>query len=490
MKKHYLGWLAMAFLVVKPCAAQQLKPGFELAECTEMLKMASRFGAGNVIELLPPPTNYKPAYRSPVVGLDNLWDLWVRNDNRVAVISVRGTTANSVSWLGNFYAAMVPASGELQISDTEKFNYRLAENPKAAVHVGWMVSTAFLSKDILPKLDSCYKSGIKDFIIAGHSQGGAIAYLLTAHLYSLQRQKTLPADIRFKTYCSAGPKPGNLYFAYEYEAMTQGGWAYNTVNSADWVPEVPLSVQTVNDFNTTNPFVNAKAMIGKQKLLQRLALKHVYNNLSKPSLKAQKNYQKYLGNLASKSVGKNISGYAAPEYYNSNNYVRTGAFVVLLADSAYYKAYPDSKEKIFTHHFPPPYLLLAEKLGSSAGPSAMPPASPQANPLGGTWELDYISGSRIAFGGLYPDRKPVIAFDVENSKISGNTSCNAFNGKLVADGNKISFADPLATTRMMCPGEGERAFLETLKKVNTYAVNGNTLTFIMGDIAVMRFVRK
>ena len=186
---------------------------------------------------------------------------------------------------------------------------------------------------------------------------------------------------------------------------------------------------------------------------------------------------------------KNISGYAAPEYYNSNNYVRTGAFVVLLADSAYYKTYPDSKEKIFIHHFPAPYLLLAGKL-APAGQSAAPPASAQATALGGTWELDYISGSRIAFGGLYPDRKPVVAFDVENSRISGNTSCNTFNGKLVADGNKISFANPLATTRMMCPGESERAFLDTLKKVNTYAINGNTLTFIMGDTALMRFVRK
>ncbi len=92
----------------------------------------------------------------------------------------------------------------------------------------------------------------------GHSQGGAIAYLLTAHFYNLQQQGKLPADIRFKTYCSAAPKPGNLYFAYDYETTTRGGWACNVVNAADWVPETPFSVQTVSDFNTTNPFVNAK----------------------------------------------------------------------------------------------------------------------------------------------------------------------------------------------------------------------------------------
>ncbi len=36
----------------------------------------------------------------------------------------------------------------------------------------------------------------------------------------------------------------------------------------------------------------------------------------------------------------------------------------------------------------------------------------------------------------------------------------------------------------MCAGEGEQAFLEILKKVNSYSINDdNNLTFIMGDIA-------
>jgi hypothetical protein len=257
---------------------------------------------------------------------------------------------------------MVPATGELQISDTEKFRYQLAANPKASVHVGWLVSTAFLSKDILPKIDSCYKAGIKNFIITGHSQGGGISYLLTAYLYHLQKANQLPADIRFKTYCSAGPKPGNLYFAYDYEAMTQPGWAYNVVNSADWVPEVPLSIQTVKDFNNTNPFVNAKALIKKQSFPKNIALRYAYNRLDKPSRKAQKNYQKYLGKMTAKMVKKTIPGYLSPEYYNSNNYVRTGNYIVLPADADYYALFPDNNEQIFIHHLHAPYLFLAEKL--------------------------------------------------------------------------------------------------------------------------------
>lgn len=44
--------------------------------------------------------------------------------------------------------------------------------------------------------------------------------------------------------------------------------------------------------------------------------------------------------------------------------------------------------------------------------------------LDGTWELNYISGPRIAFDGLYPDKKPTIVFDSKENRVSGNSSCN------------------------------------------------------------------
>ena len=44
---------------------------------------------------------------------------------------------------------------------------------------------------------------------------------------------------------------------------------------------------------------------------------------------------------------------------------------------------------------------------------------------------------------------------------------------------------------IFCEGGGETTFLNMLKKVNKYAVtNSNTLSFIMGDVAVMRFTKK
>jgi hypothetical protein len=258
---------------------------------------------------------------------------------------------------------MVPARGELEISNNNKFKYNLASHPNAAVHVGWLFATAFLSADIIPRIEELYsQQNVKDFIILGHSQGGAIAFLLTAHLYSLQKSGALPLDIRFKTYCSAAPKPGNLFFAYEYEALTQNGWAYNVVSSADWVPQTPISIQTLSDFNPTNPFINAKSAIKEQKFPARIVFKKVYKNLDKPTRKAQKNYEKYLGKMAGKIIKNSFEEYKAPQYYSSNDYVRTGLTIVLHSDEEYFKIYPDSNEDIFIHHLHAPYLYLLDKL--------------------------------------------------------------------------------------------------------------------------------
>jgi len=113
--------------------------------------------------------------------------------------------------------------------------------------------------------------------------------------------------------------------------------------------------------------------------------------------------------------------------------------------------------------------------------------------LEGTWELNYITGPRIAFEGLYPNKKPTINFDIKENRVSGNNSCNSFTGKLVVTGNKIDFNQPMAVTKMMCmDGQGEQVFMSTLPKITSYDVtdDGKTLNFISGDIAMMRFTKK
>lgn len=347
---HFFAFNAMA-------QNNELKPGFEKEEFIELLKVSSRQGDSLYNPNLPAPEQFQKVYRSRQMGLDNRWELWL-SENRIACISIRGTTKSQLSWLDNFYAAMVPAQGSLKLSDDFIFDYHLSDDKRAAVHTGWLIGTAFLAQDILPKLDSLYKSGYKDFLIIGHSQGGAISYLLSALLLKQQKMGKLAKDIRLKTYCSAAPKPGNLYFAYDYENMTKGGWCLSVSNAADWVPQSPFTIQTVDDYSALSPFTELEKSLKKLSFKEALILSRVYNQLNRPTQKANKQFQKYLGKKLEVHVRKALPQFEAPSYANTFHYVRTGQQIILYPDSSYYHQFPQD-EHLWINHMFEAYLHLA-----------------------------------------------------------------------------------------------------------------------------------
>ena len=466
--------------------AQPLQPGFNWEEAAEMLRISARYGDSTYVGNFEAPRFFERQYRSEAVGLDHMWELWTSAEGN-AVINVRGSTTEPVSWLANFYVAMTPAVGTLERAGYEPFRYRLADDPKAAVHTGWLVSLSYLESDILTKLDSCYAAGIRGLVITGHSQGGAIAYLLTAHLLQLQRQGKLPADWQIKTYCTAAPKPGNVYFAYEYEFNTREGWAFNVVNAADWVPEVPVSIQRLDDFNPTSPFPGIPAMIREQKFPVNLVLRRAHRKLDKPSRKAVDQYRKYMGDFIAKRVQTALPELTLPPMDAGLNYSRTGVSVILRPDAEYFRLYPETSDSIFLHHFHQPYwhLLMAQRIDPAPAPVF------SGEPLGGNWQLTYITGPRIAFDGLYPDRKPTLSLDTEKGTVNGHTSCNSYSGRFARKGMSLSFPEPLAMTRMACAGLGESVFLQALQRVDGYGISpdGQTLTLLENGLAVMAFAR-
>ena len=103
------------------------------------------------------------------------------------------------------------------------------------------------------------------------------------------------------------------------------------------------------------------------------------------------------------------------------------------------------------------------------------------------WELEYISGPRIAFEGLYPDKKPKITFDKTTNKVSGNNSCNGYSADYSLTGNSITFGDPGPTTMMFC-GEGETVFMSMIKKINKYSFDQDgKLNLMLNNVSMMRF---
>ena len=345
---------------VGPAAAQGgLTPGFDPAQYRTLLEMAEYQNKGlfpvdttasrRKVPPVPMPTGYRMVYRSGEVGLYNQWDLWLKNDSSVAVIAIRGTISKAASWMENFYAAMVPAAGALTLDDTTRFAYRLATSPRAAVHTGWLVGLAYLAPSILHQIHRYERLGVSRYIIFGHSQGGAIALLLASYLHYLPPSQ-LSDTLVFKTYASAAPKPGNLYYAYDFDYITRGGWAFRVVNTRDWVPETPFSLQTLQDFNDPNPFTRIRPALRHSKLLVRLYARHMFGRLERSSEKANRRFRKTLGKTVFKQIHRVLPGLVEPRYVHDMNYAAAGTPVILAPYPGYEAEFPFNGRNDFVHH--------------------------------------------------------------------------------------------------------------------------------------------
>src|SRR5690606_23829219 len=108
--------------------------------------------------------------------------------------------------------------------------------------------------------------------------------------------------------------------------------------------------------------------------------------------------------------------------------------------------------------------------------------------FGSTWELEYISGTRIAFEGLFPDKKPQITFNPVSNEVFGNAGCNGYGSTYTLNGNTLIFGEPNPTTMMYCEGGGEAAFLQMIQKVTAYTIDADgKLNLLVDEVPMMRF---
>lgn len=340
--------------------AQSLRPGFDPAEYEDLLRINFSINKDTANAGFPKGKQhrYQLVYRSGELGLKNMFELWLRDD-QVALLSIRGTVQHPASWMENFYSAMIPAQGEIRINPDTVFAYKLSQDSKATVHVGWATGLAHMAPVMTAQLVRLMQEKqVRELLVAGHSQGGALSFLTASYFYYLSADGKLPGSLRIKAYCSAAPKPGNMFYAYDFDYCFRNGMGFNVVNAADWVPETPPSIQTFHDINQVNPFYNASTLIGKQKWPANWYLNSVYRKLKKSPNKTLGRYQKYFGHKVFTQVHKYLPTLQEPDYAPSSNYMRAGIPIVLQPDSAYYAKFPNNPDKVFIHHMLDPYIHL------------------------------------------------------------------------------------------------------------------------------------
>ena len=350
------------FLVQFPLALfsqVKLQPNFDGKEFIDVLHL--EWSHQDTDKYAPKilPNNYKRLYRSPVVGLNNKFDFWLRDDS-VGVICIRYSYGGA-SWLENLYSGMIKAEGTLHLNDSTNFIYKFSNDNKALVHHGWTIGACYLAPYITKTINEYYKKGVKQYIIVGHSQGSAIAYLIRSYL-EYAPETIVPKDITYKVYCCAAPRPGNLFYAYDFDFITRGGWAYRIINTRDWVPQSPFSIQSIDDMTDVNPYSISKILLRKyvKKPFVRWYVNHAIQDIEKSAIKTNRKYKKHLTKRVGKYVKKELVQYQSPDVNNSNCYSPAGIPIILRPNAQYDSLFNFKDDNIFVHHLFEPYIYLTE----------------------------------------------------------------------------------------------------------------------------------
>jgi len=262
-----------------------LGAGFNLTEASDLLYMCDQLYSPP--DGVPVPSGFTQRWGSapifePVFAFppfDELWSLWQNNSvpSTYAII-VRGTVGTSVgSVLEDLLSFLVQATGSVEVAGIT-IPYKFAADPNASVHAGFVLGTLLLLNvpvfGVLAQLATRVPPG-SNVYIAGHSQGAAVAALLTSYLHYAADLQT--KNYSYKTYSFAQPKPGNDHYDTDFGSLfCNTGLAFRLTNSLDWIPQLPFTWEVPTDLNITIPASQAgleSSLLTTMNAQQRAAVK-------------------------------------------------------------------------------------------------------------------------------------------------------------------------------------------------------------------------
>lgn len=310
--------IAALFLSLSATSFAQLREGFDPDEVKAALAMCTSYtfqdlyGSDDKIH----PKDYHKTYTSPVVGMDNKFQVYEKG--HVGVICFRGSTDQISSWVENMYSAMIPAQGIIKLDKTDH-PYSFAKDTGAAVHSGYALAVVLLSPLVLEQIKKLNNKGIHNIIITGHSQGGSLANLFRAYLENLPKGK-IAANNVFKTYAFASPMCGNEKFANEYfTRFCENNMSYTIINPADWVPYMPMHYQEEGKILSKERLIDW--VFGKESLdIRKLGMEFVIRKFEKNL----KDYVNSSNRFIEKTISKAYGSVDMPDYVRDINYFQTG----------------------------------------------------------------------------------------------------------------------------------------------------------------------
>jgi hypothetical protein len=296
----------------------QLREGFDPDEVKALISMCNSYTFQNLYgsDAAIAPKNYKKVFTSPVIGMDNKFQVYTKGD--LGVINFRGSTSQITSWVENMYSAMIPAKGVILL-DKEEHAYCFAKDTSAGVHAGYALTAVLLSPTILDQIKKLNQQGIYNILITGHSQGGALANITRAYLENLPAG-TLSSKNVYKTYAFANPMCGNKSFSDEYHVRyCENNMSYSIINPADLVPSMPMHYQEKGKILSVDRLKSW--VLGKETLdIRKLGVELVIKTFEK----SLKSYVNSSNRLIEKVISMSYGSVDMPDYIRDINYFQVG----------------------------------------------------------------------------------------------------------------------------------------------------------------------
>lgn len=119
--------------------------------------------------------------------------------------------------------------------------------------------------------------------------------------------------------------------------------------------------------------------------------------------------------------------------------------------------------------------------------SACGPADMLTELSSNSWNVSSLNGKSLESENTTKGL-PFLTFS-DNGKLFGSTGCNNFTGSYKLTGTKLDL-NLGALTKMMCPGDTEQNFINTIKKVTNIKMDGGTLNLFNGTKSIMTLIPK
>jgi hypothetical protein len=227
------------------------QPGFDRKEALELLILSAQVEDA-IAPPIPPPTGWTTLFTSPEIGpFQNKWQLSRRTSDGAYAVAIRGTIMTAGSVLDDLLSLMIAGKGQITFG-AQRVDYKFAADTEAGVHLGFALGALLLLLDpangILVQLQQHGAGPGSSVYVTGHSQGAAIATLVRSYI---QYAAGWPS-FDYKTYVYAQPKPGNVHYADDVESTLLDRF-FRVTNTLDWVPEVPFTLQFIDDIDEPNP---------------------------------------------------------------------------------------------------------------------------------------------------------------------------------------------------------------------------------------------